>query len=240
MPPMRAQATRRSRFGLTLVAACLLTISTTGLAQNQDERSLGAAAAATVKDAAASAYRSAQALTSAALNLIGIRYTWGGNTPATGLDCSGLVRYVFQQVIGVTLPRTAKDMSQLGEQIAISDLQPGDLVFFNTRRFAFSHVGIYLGDNRFVHAPRRGREVEVAEFDSGFWQKRFSGARRLAGVLPAMLPSIIGEAAAAPFPETDPLDRIAPLDQISPLDRASPLDRNFPLGPTDSQADSGP
>jgi cell wall-associated NlpC family hydrolase len=240
MPPMRAEVTRRRRFRLTLIAACLFAISTAGLAQNADERSFGAAAAATMKDAAASAYRSAQDLTSAALNLIGIRYKWGGNTPETGLDCSGLVRYVFQQVTGVTLPRTAKDMSQLGERIAIADLQPGDLVFFNTRRFAFSHVGIYLGDNRFVHAPRRGRDVEVAEFDSGFWQKRFSGARRLVGVLPSMIPSIISEAAAAPLDEIGPLDRIAPLDQTSPLDRASPLDRNFPLGPIASQADPGP
>ena len=135
-----------------------------------------------MKDAAATALHSAQDLASAALDLIGIRYKWGGNSPETGLDCSGLVRYVFQQVTGVTLPRTAKDMSHVGTQVAASDLQPGDLVFFNTRRFAFSHVGIYLGDNRFIHAPRRGREVEIATFDSGFWQQRFNGARRMAGV----------------------------------------------------------
>ena len=136
-----------------------------------------------MKDAAATALHSAQDLASAALDLIGIRYKWGGNTPETGLDCSGLVRYVFQQVTGVTLPRTAKDMSRVGDAgRACRDLQPGDLVFFNTRRFAFSHVGIYLGDNRFVHAPRRGREVEVATLDSSFWQKRFNGARRMAGV----------------------------------------------------------
>ncbi len=85
--------------------------------------------------------------------------------------------------------------------MAPRDLQPGDLVFFNTRRFAFSHVGIYLGDNRFVHAPRRGREVEVATLDSGFWQKRFNGARRMVGVLPELIPAIVGEAVAAPLPE---------------------------------------
>ncbi len=67
-------------------------------------------------------------------------------------------------------------------------------MFFNTRRFAFSHVGIYLGDNRFIHAPRRGREVEVATFDTSFWQKRFNGARRLAGVVPDLVPSLVGEA----------------------------------------------
>jgi hypothetical protein len=158
-----------------------------------------AVAAATVKGAAAQALNTAQELSSFALDLIGIRYKWGGNTPATGLDCSGLVRYVFQKVTGVTLPRTAKDMSRIGENVAVPDLQPGDLVFFDTRRFAFSHVGIYLGDNRFVHAPRRGREVEVATLDSSFWQKRFNGARRIVGVLPALVPQIVSEAAAAPL-----------------------------------------
>ena len=168
-------------------------------AQETAPRSFRDTATTTVKDAAATALHSAQDLASAALDLIGIRYKWGGNTPETGLDCSGLVRYVFQQVTGVTLPRTARDMSRVGAQVAVADLQPGDLVFFNTRRLAFSHVGIYLGDNRFVHAPRRGREVEIATFDSSFWQRRFNGARRMAGVLPEYIPSIVSEAAAAPL-----------------------------------------
>ena len=97
-----------------------------------------------------------------ALGLIGVDYKFGGNTPDTGLDCSGLVRYVFQEVTGVTLPRTAKEMSGIGAKVGVADLKPGDLVFFNTRRFAFSHVGIYLGDNRFIHAPSRGSEVAIA------------------------------------------------------------------------------
>ena len=88
----------------------------------------------------------------------------------------------------------------------MKDLKPGDLVFFNTRRFAFSHVGIYLGDNQFVHAPRRGRDVEVATLDSGFWQRRFNGARRLAGVLPSLLPTLVSEASAAPLLEPDEID----------------------------------
>jgi cell wall-associated NlpC family hydrolase len=111
---------------------------------------------------------------------------------------------VFQQVTGVTLPRTAKDMSRLGTEVAVADLQPGDLVFFNTRRFAFSHVGIYLGDNQFVHAPRRGREVEVATLDSSFWKRRFDGARRMAGILPSLLPALVGEAVAAPLEQSEP------------------------------------
>jgi len=180
-------------------------------AQDSAPLSFTDSAATKVRSVAATALKSAQDLASTALDLIGIRYKWGGNTPETGLDCSGLVRYVFQQVTGVTLPRTAKDMSRLGTEVAVTDLQPGDLVFFNTRRFAFSHVGIYLGDNQFVHAPRRGREVEVATLDSGFWKRRFDGARRMAGVLPSLLPALVSEAAAAPLvlPEADeiPVDR---------------------------------
>jgi cell wall-associated NlpC family hydrolase len=201
------------RLFVALVAAGAVAFSSTGSAEDRGPRSFGAAAAATVKGVAATALTTAQDLTSAALDLIGIRYKWGGNTPATGLDCSGLVRYVFQQVTGVTLPRTAKDMSRLGEQVAVADLKPGDLVFFNTRRFAFSHVGIYLGDNRFVHAPRRGREVEIATLDSTFWNKRFDGARRMVGVLPELIPAIVGEASASPL---DALETDAELLAIVP------------------------
>ena len=201
MPPVRASNPLCRRLALALLAGGLIVFASPVLAQNVGARSFAATATASVKDAAASALDTAQDLTAAALDLIGIRYKWGGNTPETGLDCSGLVRYVFQQVTGVTLPRTARDMSQIGEKVAARDLQPGDLVFFNTRRFAFSHVGIYLGDNRFVHAPRRGREVEVATLDSSFWQKRFNGARRMVGVLPGLIPTLVSEAAAAPLPQ---------------------------------------
>jgi cell wall-associated NlpC family hydrolase len=131
----------------------------------------------------------AQDLVFYALGLVGIEYRYGGEDPESGLDCSGLVRHVFQQVAGVTLPRTALEMSRVGDRVAKGELRPGDLVFFNTRRFAFSHVGIYLGDGRFVHAPRTGRDVEVAQFDNRYWQKRFDGARRLAGALPALVSS---------------------------------------------------
>ena len=192
-----------SPYRFALFAVCLGAFSPAASAQADAGRSFTDTAAATVKDAASTALHTAQNLaqdlTSTALDLIGIRYQWGGSTPQTGLDCSGLVRFVFQQVTGVTLPRTARDMSRLGEQVAPTELQPGDLVFFNTQRFAFSHVGIYLGDNRFVHAPRRGREVEVATLDSNFWHSRFNGARRLAGVLPGLIPAFVGEAAAAPL-----------------------------------------
>jgi len=124
-----------------------------------------------------------------ALGLIGVDYVYGGETPEGGLDCSGLVRHVFQQVTGVTLPRTSKEQSRVGKPVARADLKPGDLVFFNTRRFAFSHVGIYLGDDRFIHAPSRGSEVEIAELNNSYWRKHFDGARRLVGVLPGLVPT---------------------------------------------------
>ncbi len=169
------------------------------MAQEASGRSLTATASATVRGVAASAWDSAQNLTTFALGLIGVNYRYGGETPETGLDCSGLVRYVFQNVTGITLPRTAREMSRVGDRISLDDLEPGDLVFFNTRRFAFSHVGIYLGDNRFIHAPARGREVEIATFDKRFWQKRFNGARRLIGAVPGLVPSLVSTARAAPL-----------------------------------------
>jgi cell wall-associated NlpC family hydrolase len=182
-----------------LLAAASLALPASALAQEIRPRSLAAAATEVVRDAASTAWHSAQDLTSFALGLIGVDYRFGGESPETGLDCSGLVRYVFQQVTGVTLPRTAQAMSRVGHKVTLADLAPGDLVFFNTRRFAFSHVGIYLGDNRFIHAPSRGREVEVAAIDTHFWQKRFNGARRLAGIVPELVPSLVGQAHAAPL-----------------------------------------
>jgi cell wall-associated NlpC family hydrolase len=134
-----------------------------------------------------------------ALGLIGVNYRFGGSTPDTGLDCSGLVRHVFEEVTGVSLPRTAKEMSALGSKVTPANLQPGDLVFFNTRRFAFSHVGIYLGDNRFVHAPSQGSEVRIAQLDQAYWQKHFNGARRVIGVLPALVPNLVSPAIASEF-----------------------------------------
>jgi cell wall-associated NlpC family hydrolase len=115
-----------------------------------------------------------------ALDLLGIRYRWGGNKPETGFDCSGFVRHVFQEGLGLDLPRSARDQSRAGEPVAKDELQPGDLVFFNTMRRAFSHVGIYLGDNLFVHAPHRGGRVRVEDMSGRYWTKRFNGARRVA------------------------------------------------------------
>lgn len=114
-----------------------------------------------------------------ALGLIGTPYRYGGSDPGEGLDCSGLVRHVFRQAVGSELPRTAVEISRLGIPIHPDELQPGDLVFYNTLRQAFSHVGIYLGENRFVHAPASGGQVRIEHMDGRYWKSRFNGARRL-------------------------------------------------------------
>jgi cell wall-associated NlpC family hydrolase len=114
-----------------------------------------------------------------ALNMIGVRYRWGGSSPDSGLDCSGFVRYVFQDTLGMALPRRAEEMSRVGEKVRMADLKPGDLVFFNTMRRTFSHVGIYIGGNKFVHSPSTGSTIRVDDLDDGYWEKRFTGARRI-------------------------------------------------------------
>lgn len=114
-----------------------------------------------------------------AMALIGIHYRHGGSSPENGMDCSGLVRYVFKEAWGANLPRTSEEISRFGQRIETEDLQPGDLVFYNTLRRAFSHVGIYLGDNKFIHSPAAGGAVRIERMDIGYWKKRFNGARRI-------------------------------------------------------------
>jgi cell wall-associated NlpC family hydrolase len=114
-----------------------------------------------------------------AISLLGIRYKYGGTEPESGLDCSGLVRYLFREVHGTELPRTSREISRVGEHVDTRDLQPGDLVFYNTLRRRFSHVGVYLGDNKFIHAPSSGGEVRIESMNVSYWKKRFNGARRI-------------------------------------------------------------
>jgi cell wall-associated NlpC family hydrolase len=152
-----------------------------------ESNTLASAVSATVQSAADQVLRSAHDVTDYALELIGVRYRLGGETPEKGLDCSGLVKYVFEQVTGVSLPRRAQEQAKIGDKVDLDELQPGDLVFFNTRRLAFSHVGIYLGDNSFIHAPNRRSSVKIASIDGRYWKKHFSGARRLLGVTPGVV-----------------------------------------------------
>ena len=121
----------------------------------------------------------AQDLILKGLELVGINYRRGGTNPDSGVDCSGFVQIVFRDAVGLLLPRTAREQSQVGNVIDKTDLRPGDLVFFNTMRRAFSHVGIYLGNDQFLHAPRTGAEVRVEDMNQKYWIKRYNGARRI-------------------------------------------------------------
>jgi cell wall-associated NlpC family hydrolase len=114
-----------------------------------------------------------------AMAMVGIRYKYGGDSPESGLDCSGLVRHVFREAWGAKLPRTSEEISRVGARIDSQDLQPGDLVFFNTLKRTFSHVGIYLGDNKFIHSPTPGSNVRIESMDLKYWKARFNGARRI-------------------------------------------------------------
>lgn len=123
-----------------------------------------------------------------AMGFLGVPYRWGGNGPEEGFDCSGFTRHVFERSIGLLLPRRSDEQASASGlvRIARDQLQPGDLVFFNTLRRTFSHVGIYIGDGKFVHAPRTGTQVRVEDMRTAYWERRFTGARR-AGALEAAM-----------------------------------------------------
>ncbi|MGL4767350.1 MAG: C40 family peptidase [Formosimonas sp.] len=122
-----------------------------------------------------------QKLLGRAMDLVGVKYRFGGTSPTTGLDCSGYVQYVFKNAVGISLPRVASAQSQVGERVANGDLRMGDMVFFNTRGFAASHVGIYAGNGMFIHSPRSGSSVRLDSMDNSYWKARYNGARRVSG-----------------------------------------------------------
>jgi hypothetical protein len=122
------------------------------------------------------------------MSLVGIPYRWGGNTPESGFDCSGLVRYVVARSASVNLPRTTADMSERGESIEPDEVAPGDLIFFNTTGRPHSHVGIYVGKLRFVNAPSTGGTVRIDYLTNPYWAKRFDGIRRVAAPVHAPAP----------------------------------------------------
>jgi cell wall-associated NlpC family hydrolase len=168
---------RMRRTRLTLASLALLLLPLAAIADEGGEPPTFSQPASVASEGA---FGQTQELVLRALSFIGVRYRWGGDTPDSGFDCSGLIRYVYNQVTGRSLPGNAREISQVGETIDRADLQPGDLVFFNTLRRPFSHVGIYLGDSRFVHAPSRGGHVEIVDMSNRYWKSRYNGARRLA------------------------------------------------------------
>jgi cell wall-associated NlpC family hydrolase len=133
-----------------------------------------------------------------ALGFLGVPYKRGGNNAETGFDCSGFVKAMYEQTLGLILPRKAVQQAAVTQIIDKSDLQPGDLVFFNTMRHAFSHVGIYLGDGKFIHSPKPGAEVRVENMGQSYWRRRFDGARRVLNSAADELtihPSLTGDSA---------------------------------------------
>jgi len=115
-----------------------------------------------------------------AMSLAETPYRYGGNSPETGFDCSGFVHHVFKKSLGFDLPRTSQEISRMGEPLKEDQLNPGDLVFFNTQQQPFSHVGIYVGESRFVHAPKKGKAISIVSMRDNYWRSRYEGARRIA------------------------------------------------------------
>lgn len=113
-----------------------------------------------------------------AMSLIGLSYRFGGNSPTQGLDCSGFMQYIFKRSMGITLPRTSAEMATVGQQVDRANLKPGDMVFFGGGG-RVSHVGMYIGNDRFIHAPRTGRDIEITSMNGNYWKSRYITARRV-------------------------------------------------------------
>lgn len=143
-----------------------------------------------------------------AMSLVGVPYRWGGNTPDSGFDCSGLVRYVVDRAASVNLPRTTADMSSVGESIEPDGIAPGDLIFFNTSGRPHSHVGIYVGKLRFVNAPSTGGTVRLDYLTNPYWAKRFDGIRRVAA--PKAKPTPFDAPTYQASRQPEPAPRVSP------------------------------
>ncbi|HEY0820369.1 MAG TPA: C40 family peptidase [Rhizobacter sp.] len=166
----------------------------------------------TAVDSAAAIGRQVRDTTSglvlSAMNFLGVPYKRGGNDADDGFDCSGFTRHIYESTLGLVLPRRVDDQAKAPgfSTVKRDELQPGDLVFFNTLRRTFSHVGIYVGEGKFIHAPRTGGEVRVESMGVRYWAKRFTGARRAdtAAAVPAMAaqpsPAAVASPVEAPLP----------------------------------------
>lgn len=147
-----------------------------------------------------------------AMSLVGTPYRYGGNTPDSGFDCSGLVRYVVLRAANVNLPRTTEAMGERGVSLERSQVASGDLVFFNTTGRANSHVGIYVGQNRFVHAPSTGGTVRLEDMTKSYWASRYNGARRVAAGIDQTPASVVPPRAAPAAPPPPSVAPQAPVD----------------------------
>ena len=172
----------RSAIILTYVLTCAVLTLAAPLARADDEAlppDLSSRIASSISSTFSNLVERTQNLVLNAMGFMGTPYRWGGTSPEAGFDCSGFVQYVFKQATGLVLPRSSFDQIRQGTVVGREELQAGDLVFFNTMRATASHVGIYIGENRFIHSPRSGKTVEIVNFGDAYWQARFDGARRL-------------------------------------------------------------
>ena len=163
--------------------------------------------ASVAQELAAEASDWATSLVGSAMNLLGVPYRRGGQSVEQGFDCSGFTRHVFESSLGLVLPRRSKEQAGAPGWLKVerAELKPGDLVFFNTLRSTFSHVGIYVGDGKFIHAPRTGAKVRVEDMRAAYWNKRFNGARRAP-------PGAVGAVVSTePTPETALAVPLAPV-----------------------------
>ena len=171
---------KKQCYWLWLLAACCLLFSSLNVRADDLENLIS-------RQPATSSYTSSREISSReaddlimnAMSLIGVGYRWGGTSPSTGMDCSGFMQYIFRKSMNINLPRTSSEMAQIGTQISRSALQVGDMVFFNTAGRRISHVGMYIGDNRFIHAPRKGKSIEITSLENKYWNSKYVTARRV-------------------------------------------------------------
>ncbi|MDO5686153.1 MAG: C40 family peptidase, partial [Neisseria sp.] len=130
-------------------------------------------------DNAALERKQADDLLMSAMGLLGVSYRFGGSNPASGLDCSGFIQYIFREAMNVNLPRTSAAMAEVGVAVEKADLKPGDLVFFRRGKARIGHVGMYIGDGKFIHAPRTGKSIEIQDLNRTYYVKNYAGARRV-------------------------------------------------------------
>ncbi len=164
-----------------------------------------------------------------AMSLIGIPYRWGGNTPESGFDCSGLVKYVVARAADIDLPRTTAEMSRRGESIEPDEIAPGDLIFFNTEGRPHSHVGIYVGKLRFVNAPSTGGTVRLDYLTNPYWARHFDGIRRVAPPLERPSPFDAPTELAAQPPPAIPQTPAEPPMQATVAAARAPISSTPPL-----------
>ena len=181
LQPMRIKT---SYFSATVLAASLLLAVSANAAPAQSSDDLDRLLAekgflSQIDQVRQNVGSKASELVVSAMGFLGVPYKRGGNSAETGFDCSGFVRAMYAQSIGLILPRRAEQQAAATQNIDKAELKPGDLVFFNTMRRAFSHVGIYVGEGRFIHSPKPGAEVRVESMSVNYWANRFDGARRV-------------------------------------------------------------